>query len=156
MSWDLVHRGLELFDTDLAENSSWKANGSAKPVNVSTNRHGIKKAAKQKQKAQTRRREVKAQLIQKQVTNAIAEYEKYTKIDCTNDNIKLLKKIDRKKAPTQYIEQVVNHHAKELERKGGVRDFDHQKKGKKRDMEETSVFTDEDFEKMNEEWLRLY
>ncbi|XP_069180498.1 active regulator of SIRT1 [Procambarus clarkii] len=158
MSWSLVNRGLDLFDSDLSDKSSCQSNvnGSAKSVNVSTQRHGIKKAAKQKQKAQARKKKASTQLIQKQVASALDEYKKYAHVDRTRDNIKFLKKIDKKRAPAEYIEQIASHHSKELDRKGGCPDLGQGQKSKKRGSEEASVFTDEDFEKMNKEWLRLY
>ncbi|XP_071527737.1 uncharacterized protein [Panulirus ornatus] len=158
MSWALVKRAQELLDEDLTKSSKpyKEANTSAKSVDVSTNRHGIKKAAKQKKRAQQRKKEAKKQFIEKQVASAIDEYKKYAHRDHTDKNIKLLKRIDKMKTPSQYIEQISNHHIKELERKLPCRDHRQHQKGKKHAAKEASVFSDEDFEKMNEEWLRLY
>lgn len=52
-----------------------------------------------------------------------------------------------------HIFQVVSQHTKQLERRGGVREVG-QSQSKK--AKETSVFSEEDFEKMNKEWLKLY
>ncbi|XP_071527738.1 uncharacterized protein [Panulirus ornatus] len=107
MSWALVKRAQELLDEDLTKSSKpyKEANTSAKSVDVSTNRHGIKKAAKQKKRAQQRKKEAKKQFIEKQVASAIDEYKKYAHRDHTDKNIKLLKRIDKMKTPSQYIEQ---------------------------------------------------
>ena len=50
--------------------------------------------------------------------------------------------------------QIVSQHNKQLERRAGTQEQG-QAQGKKK-PKETSVFSEEDFEKMNKEWLKLY
>lgn len=154
MSWALVNRGLELFDCDLPESSSQhKESGSnTKASSIHTQRHGYKRAAKQKKRAQQKQKEASKELIQKKVACVLEEYKKNVQTDQTADNLKLLKKIDKRRAPEKYTNQVKQQHSKELDRKTVNRDS---LPGKKT-TEEKSVFTEEDFEKFNEEWLRLY
>ncbi|KAG7158352.1 uncharacterized protein LOC121878904 isoform X2 [Homarus americanus] len=159
MSWSLAKRGLELFDSDLPEysNTDKKTKGNRKSLELGTHRQGVRRAANQKRQSQLRDREAKNQLIQKQVVNVLDQYKNNARVDHTVDNIRLLKKIDKKRTPTEYIDQVTNHHLKELEKKVVDHDLVQRQKGnKKHGAGESSVFSDEDFEKMNEEWLRLY
>ncbi|KAK3851727.1 hypothetical protein Pcinc_041643 [Petrolisthes cinctipes] len=159
MSWSLVNRGLELFDSDLPDTGSGKkSEGKSKSDKVETQRHGVQKAARLRKQVQQKKTEAKKQLIQKQVASAIEEYSKNANIDRTKDNLKLLKKIDRKTAPTEFVSQILEHHNKELERKGVNRELAllGEKARRNKKEGETSVFSDEDFERLNKEWLRLY
>lgn len=68
---------------------------------------------------------------------------------------RLLKHATESKDPLRlYTFQVVSQHTRHLERRGGVKEVA-ESRGKKKPAE-TSVFSDEDFEKMNKEWLKLY
>ncbi|XP_050736861.1 active regulator of SIRT1-like isoform X2 [Eriocheir sinensis] len=154
MSWSLVKRGLELCEEDQQATKSRKVEKKVTAGKASRHQRE-KKAAKQRKIGEQRQQEVKDLFSsQKQVTSALERYRQNVPKDRTLDNIKLLKKIDKKRTPKEYVEKVVSQHTKQLDRRGGVRELP-QSQGKKK-PEETSVFSDEDFEKLNKEWLKLY
>lgn len=159
MSWSLAKRGLELFEDELNNSGRGKkskgSSGSTK-LGKSTLRQGVQRAAKQKKKNQQRNKQASQHLIQKQVPNALKKYAYSSPQDQTEDNLRLLRKIDRKQAPAQYLKQVAEHHDRELEKKKvKSEDFLNLDPKHKKTVSE-SVFTDEDFEKVNDKWLQLY
>lgn len=152
MSWSLVKRGLELCEEDQTVSKSRKVE---KVTPGKGSRHQKeKRAAKQRKIAEQKQQEIKTLFSQKQSVSALDKYKQNTPKDRTKDNIKLLKKIDRKRTPQEYVEKILSQHSKQLERREGTKEAA-QTKGKKK-PQETSVFSDEDFEKMNKEWLKLY
>lgn len=154
MSWSLVNRGLELCEEDQQVSKSRKVD--KKVTTGKDSRHQReKRAAKQKKIAKQRQQEVKNLFSQKQVVSALEKYQQNAPRDRTLDNIKLLKKIDKKRTPQEYVEKILSQHSKQLERRGGTQELE-QAQGKNKPQKETSVFSDEDFEKMNKEWLKLY
>jgi len=160
MSWTLAKRGLELFEDELSFTSKSKAKksktsiGSSKLGN-STLKQGVQRVAKQKKKNKQRQKQASLHLIQKKVPNALKQYELSAPRDKTEDNLKLLRKIDRKQAPAQYIKQITTHHERELEKKVISEDFLNLK-SKNKKTETESIFTDEDFERITNEGLKLY
>jgi len=159
MSWTLAKRGLELFEDELSFTGSSKksksSSGSSK-IGNSTLKQGVQRAAKQKKKNNQKQKQANQHLIQKKIPNALKQYERLAPRDKTEDNLKFLRKIDSKQAPAQYIKQITTHHEKELERKNGKSEDFLNLNVKNKKTETESVFTDEDFEKVNNEWLKLY
>ncbi|XP_045124758.1 active regulator of SIRT1-like [Portunus trituberculatus] len=153
MSWSLVKRGLELCEEDQTVASKSRKVDKLTPGKGSRHQKE-KRAAKQRKIAKQKELEIKSLFNQKQGVSALDKYRQNTPKDRTTDNIKLLKKIDRKRTPQEYVEKILSQHSKELERRGGTKEAA-QTQGKKK-PEETTVFSDEDFEKMNKEWLKLY
>ncbi|KAK8404427.1 hypothetical protein O3P69_007605 [Scylla paramamosain] len=151
MSWSLVNRGLELCEDQTASKSR---KVDAVTPGKGSRHQKEKRAAKQRKIAKQKQQEIKSLFNQKQGVSALEKYRQSTPRDRTVDNIKLLKKIDRKRTPQEYVEKILSQHSKELERRGGTKEAP-QTQGKKK-PQETSVFSDEDFEKMNKEWLKLY
>lgn len=157
MSWSLVKRGIELFDDDELTPGSGslktKIDQGKTDTAASTHRHGIHRAAKHKKRIQLEKKAYQNQLVEKKVRNALKEYEKSRPVDCTKKNIKLLKKLDGKIARA-HAEKINNHHEKNLKERITKSDWSERQKKKDKDAS-SSVFTDEDFEKMNDVWLRL-
>ncbi|KAK7073158.1 hypothetical protein SK128_012021 [Halocaridina rubra] len=158
MSWALVKRGLDLFDEDELRDSHGtlkkvRDGNKGKVKEVGTHRQGIKKASRQKKRAKQLERETHNQLIQKQVANALKEYQKKAPGDRTEENLKLLKKFDGK-LKQSYVKKITEQHSKTLEER--ITKSEWQERLKRKPAEgSTSVFSEEDFEKMNEIWLRL-
>lgn len=163
MSWSLVRRGLDLFgDEDELTQTSCNSNkidgGSTgkktREKRVNTHRHGIQRAAKQKKRQQQQQKDIRNQIVQKQVTNALKDFKKKSSGDLTEKNIKLLRKIDGKINAT-HSKKIINYHEKTLEERITKSEWIERGKRKEEAASNASVFTDEDFEKMNDIWLRL-
>ncbi|XP_064102751.1 uncharacterized protein LOC135212935 isoform X2 [Macrobrachium nipponense] len=157
MSWSLVKRGIELFDDDELTAGSGslknKIDQSKTDPTVSTHRHGIHRAAKHKKRIQLEKKAFHSQLVEKKVRNALKQYENSRPVDCTKKNIKLLKKLDEK-VTKAHAEKITNHHEKNLKERITKSEWSERQKKKDKDAG-SSVFTDEDFKKMNDVWLRL-
>ncbi|KAG0719343.1 hypothetical protein GWK47_050673 [Chionoecetes opilio] len=154
MSWSLVNRGLDLCEDQQTVSKSRKVDKQVLAGKGSRHQRE-KRAAKQRKVAEQRQQQLKSLLGQRQGVSALEKYHQNAPKDRTLENIKLLKKIDRKCTPLEYVDKILNQHSKQLERRAAAREAG-QGQGKNKPQKETSVFSDEDFERMNKEWLKLY
>ncbi|KAB7493889.1 hypothetical protein Anas_09297 [Armadillidium nasatum] len=148
MSWSLVNKGLELIEGDLhlssdKPNSKFLvgANQSAQKCIERKNKNALKAGLKKKKNVSS---------LNIKVKRALETYKAKKYEDNTLKNLKLLNKIDENLKTTVNEKKVKEYNLKKL-REARVEDE------KKTDTKKknNSFFSEEDFEKMNNEWLAL-
>ncbi|KAL7890805.1 hypothetical protein AOLI_G00002810 [Acnodon oligacanthus] len=146
MSASMIKKGLELLSNDLKDAGKSQKKSSQKVSvmdQISSNKKGVRKQIR-RLRARNRAAKSKTTVKDKRVINALEEYRKKQKKSKLNSNLKYF-------LATSY--KTSEHHTKMILKQNTGRLSRHQEDKPVRKPQEKSIFTEEEFQRFQEEYF---